>query len=110
MARSQPLRSLRARLVAGLLALTVVGLAASGAGIYKALADYLRNRLDSQLSDSRAPVYNELAQGERFGRRLPSGRSVIPSTTFGELRRPSGVNGAVRRDRPAEAGPARAAR
>jgi two-component system OmpR family sensor kinase len=77
--------------VAGLLALTVVGLAASGAGIYKSLADYLRNRLDSQLSDSRAPVYNELARGERFGRRLPSGQSVIPSTTFGELRRPSGA-------------------
>jgi two-component system OmpR family sensor kinase len=76
--------------VAGLLALTVVGLAASGAGVYKALADYLRHRLDSQLSDSRAPVYNELAQGERFSRRLPSGRAVIPSGTFGELRRPVG--------------------
>jgi two-component system, OmpR family, sensor kinase len=82
----KPLRSLRARLVAGLLALTVVGLAASGAGIYKALSDYLRHRLDSQLSDSRAPVYNELAAGQRFGRRLPTGKSVIPSGTFGELR------------------------
>jgi two-component system OmpR family sensor kinase len=77
--------------VAGLLALTVVGLAASGAGVYKALADYLGHRLDSQLSDSRAPVYNELAQGEHFSRRLPSGRSVIPSGTFGELRRPGGT-------------------
>jgi len=76
--------------VAGLLALTVMGLTASGAGVYKALSDYLRHRLDSQLSDSRAPVYNELAQGERFSRRLPSGRSVIPSGTFGELRRPVG--------------------
>jgi two-component system OmpR family sensor kinase len=84
---TQPLRSLRARLVAGLLALTVVGLAASGAGIYKALSDYLRHRLDSQLSDSRTPVYNELASGRAFGRRLPTGRSVIPSGTFGELRR-----------------------
>jgi len=85
--RPQPLRSLRARLVAGLLALTVVGLAASGAGIYKALSGYLRHRLDSQLSDSRTPVYNELASGRAFGRRLPTGRSVIPSGTFGELRR-----------------------
>jgi hypothetical protein len=76
--------------VAGLLALTVVGLAASGVGIYKALSDYLRHRLDSQLSDSRTPVYNELASGQRFGRRLPTGRSVIPSGTFGELRRGSG--------------------
>jgi two-component system, OmpR family, sensor kinase len=85
--RSKPFRSLRSRLVAGLLALTVVGLAASGAGIYKALSDYLRHRLDSQLWESRAPVYNELAaSGRTFGRRLPSGRSVIPSGTFGELR------------------------
>jgi two-component system OmpR family sensor kinase len=76
--------------VAGLLALTVVGLAASGAGIYKALSDYLRHRLDSQLSDSRTPIYNELASGQRFGRRLPTGRSVIPSGTFGELRRGTG--------------------
>jgi len=91
--RLQPLRSLRARLVAGLLALTVVGLAASGAGIYKALSDYLRHRLDSQLSDSRTPVYNELASGRAFGRRLPTGRSVIPSGTFGELRRGSSDDG-----------------
>ncbi len=76
--------------MAGLLALTVVGLLASGGGIYKALSDYLRHRLDGQLSDSRTPVLNELAQGERFGRRLPSGKSVIPSGTFGELRRPGG--------------------
>ena len=74
----KPLRSLRARLVAGLLALTVVGLAASGAGIYKALSDYLRHRLDSQLSDSRSAVYNELASGRAFGRRLPSGRHGHP--------------------------------
>ena len=86
MTQSKPFRSLRSRLVAGLLALTVVGLAASGAGIYKALSDYLRHRLDSQLSDSRAPVYNELASGRAFGRRLPTGTSVIPSGTFGELR------------------------
>ena len=76
--------------MAGLLALTVVGLAASGGGIYKALSDHLRNRLDAQLKASLAPVYNELARGEQFSRRLPSGRSVIPSGTFGELRRASG--------------------
>src|SRR5581483_2317938 len=84
------MRSLRARLVAGLLALTVVGLGASSAGIYKALADYLHARLDAQLRDSQTAVVNELAQG-RFTRRLPSGRSVIPSGTFGELRRPDGT-------------------
>jgi len=85
------MRSLRARLVAGLLALTVVGLGASSAGIYKALADYLHARLDAQLRDSQTAVVNELAQGGRFTRRLPSGRSVIPSGTFGELRRPNGT-------------------
>jgi hypothetical protein len=72
--RVKPLRSLRARLVVGLLALTVVGLGASGAGIYKALADYLHARLDAQLVDSQTAVFNELAQGGRFTRRLPSGR------------------------------------
>ncbi|HKN40496.1 MAG TPA: HAMP domain-containing sensor histidine kinase [Acidimicrobiia bacterium] len=75
----------------GLLALTVVGLGASSAGIYKALADYLHHRLDAQLRDSQTAVFNELAQGGRFSRRLPSGRSVIPSGTFGELRRPDGT-------------------
>jgi hypothetical protein len=89
--RAKPLRSLRARLVAGLLALTVVGLAASGAGIYKALSDYLGHRLDSQLSDSRTPVLNELASGRSFSRHLPTGRSVIPSGTYGELRQAGSV-------------------
>jgi two-component system, OmpR family, sensor kinase len=84
------LRSLKARLVAGLLALTMVGLAASGGGIYKALSDYLRDRLDSQLRATLQPVYNELARGEKFSRRLPTGRLFIPDGTFGELRRPNG--------------------
>ena len=84
------MRSLKARLVAGLLALTMVGLAASGAGIYKALSDYLRGRLDSQLRATLEPVYNELARGEKFSRRLPTGRLFIPGGTFGELRRPNG--------------------
>ncbi len=84
------MRSLKARLVTGLLALTVVGLAASGGGIYKALSDYLRGRLDSQLKASLAPVYNELARGQQFSRRLPTGRLFIPGGTFGELHRPNG--------------------
>jgi two-component system OmpR family sensor kinase len=72
--------------LAGVLAITVVGLAAGGAGIYTALSDYLRDRLDSQLKASLQPVYNELAAGQQFGRRFPTGRSFIPSETFGELR------------------------
>ena len=69
-----------------MLAITVVGLAAGGAGIYRALSDYLNDRLDSQLKASLQPVYNELAAGQQFGRRFPTGRSFIPSETFGELR------------------------
>ncbi|HEV3363456.1 MAG TPA: HAMP domain-containing sensor histidine kinase, partial [Acidimicrobiia bacterium] len=91
MPRFKPLRSLRARLVAGVLALTVVGFAAGGAGIYKALSEYLRHRLDSQLKTSLEPVYNELAAGQHFGRRFPTGKSFIPDGTFGELRRSGGT-------------------
>jgi two-component system OmpR family sensor kinase len=82
--------SLRTRLVAGLLALAAAGLTASGVAVYVATGTFLRDRIDQQLLDSRRPVLNELAQGERFLRRLPSGRSVIPTGTFGELRRADG--------------------
>src|SRR5918912_785026 len=82
--------SLRARLLAGLLVLAAAGLTASGVAVYAATGTFLRDRIDQQLLDSRQPVLNELAQGERFFRRLPSGRSVIPTGTFGELRRADG--------------------
>ncbi len=90
--RFKQLRSLRTRLVAGVLALTVLGLAAGGGGVYTALSDYLRDRLDSQLKASLQPVYNELAAGQQFGRRFPTGRSFIPEGTFGELRRAVGTS------------------
>jgi two-component system, OmpR family, sensor kinase len=82
--------SLRARLLAGLLALAAAGLTVSAGAVYAATGTFLRQRIDQQLLDSRRPVLNELAQGERFLRRLPSGRSVIPTGTYGELRRSDG--------------------
>jgi two-component system, OmpR family, sensor kinase len=82
--------SLRARLLAGLLALVTAGLAVSGTVVYRALEDSLRRRVDEQLEQSRTAVLTELARGERFGAPFSSGRSVIPSGTFGEWRRPDG--------------------
>jgi two-component system OmpR family sensor kinase len=83
--------SLRARLLAGLLALVTAGLAVSGTLVYRALEDSLRRRVDQQLEQSRTAVLTELARGERFGLPFSSGRSVIPSGTFGEWRRPDGA-------------------
>jgi two-component system OmpR family sensor kinase len=83
-------RSLRARLVAGLLALAAAGLAGSAVAVYAATDNFLRGRIDQQLLDSRTAVLSELAQGQRFSRHSPSGRSVIPTGTFGELRRSDG--------------------
>jgi two-component system OmpR family sensor kinase len=100
--------SLRVRLLAGLLVLAAAGLATSAVAVYAATESFLRDRIDEQLSDSRTPVLAELAQGVRFSHRFPSGRSVIPGGTFGELRRPDGL--VVRyseRDRPAPTLPAR---
>jgi two-component system, OmpR family, sensor kinase len=83
--------SLRARLLAGLLALVTAGLAVSGTVVYRALEDSLRRRVDQQLEQSRTAVLTELARGERFGLPFSSGRTVIPSGTFGEWRRPDGA-------------------
>ncbi|MEA2828025.1 MAG: two-component system, OmpR family, sensor kinase [Actinomycetota bacterium] len=84
-------RSLRGRLVAGLLAVTAVGVLVLGFGTYRALAGFLQNRTDQQLRDSQDPVYRELARGEDFpGHHRPSGQSVILTGTFAELRHPDG--------------------
>jgi two-component system, OmpR family, sensor kinase len=98
--------SLRTRLLAGLLALVTAGLAVSGTVVYRALEDSLRRRVDQQLEQSRTAVLTELARGERFGSPFSSGRSVIPSGTFGEWRRPDGaVLRYVERTRPVPALP-----
>jgi two-component system OmpR family sensor kinase len=102
--------SLRARLLAGLLALVAAGLAVSGTVVYRALEDSLRRRVDQQLAQSRSAVLTELARGERLGFPFPSGRSVIPSGTFGEWRRPDGaVLRYVERTRPVPLLPSRLA-
>ncbi len=84
------LRSLRARLVAGLLAVAAVGVLVLGFGTYRALAGFLQSRTDQQLRDSQYPVYGELAREDFPGHRRPSGESVILTGTFAELRHPGG--------------------
>ncbi len=82
--------SLRRRLLVSLAVLVAAGLFASGAAVYTTLEGFLRERVDEQLADSRAAVLSELVQGE-VPRSFTTGRSVIPSGTYGELRRPSGL-------------------
>ncbi|MEA2717060.1 MAG: two-component system, OmpR family, sensor kinase [Actinomycetota bacterium] len=84
------LRSLRGRLVAGLLAVAAVGVLVLGFGTYRALAGFLQSRTDQQLRDSQYPVYGELAREDFPGHRRPSGESVILTGTFAELRRGDG--------------------
>ena len=84
------LRSLRGRLVAGLLAVAAVGVLVLGFGTYRALAGFLQSRTEQQLRDSQYPVYGELTREDFPGRRRPSGESVILSGTFAELRHPDG--------------------
>jgi len=84
------LRSLRARLVAGLLVVAAVGLLVAGFGTYRALAGFLQSRTDQQLRDSQYPVYLELAREDFPGHRRPSGEAVILTGTFAELRLPDG--------------------
>jgi len=85
------LRSLRSRLVVGLLAVTAVGVLVLGFGTYRALAGFLEARTDQQLRASQYPVYDELAREDFPGQRRPSGESVIPTGTFGELRHGEGT-------------------
>ncbi|MCA1656857.1 MAG: HAMP domain-containing histidine kinase [Actinobacteria bacterium] len=82
------LRSLRGRLVAGLLAVVAIGLFGASVGIYAALGTFLQSRTDEQLRNSRQAVLTELQRGASFAGDLtiPSGTSVIPDGTYGELR------------------------
>src|SRR5207253_10951516 len=84
------LRSLRARLVAGLLAVAAVGVLILGFGTYRALSGFLQSRTDQQLRDSQYPVYGELTREDFPGHRRPSGESVILTGTFSELRQRDG--------------------
>ncbi len=86
------LRSLRGRLVAGLLAVVAIGLLGTSVGIYAALGNFLQSRIDQQLRDSRRAVLTELERGADYPGQLTdaSGSTVIPDGTYGELRDAAG--------------------
>jgi two-component system, OmpR family, sensor kinase len=71
--------SLRARLLAGVLAMTAVGLLAAGGGTYLALRSFLLDRVDQQLMAARAAVGRGLRQ---------SGTSTIDTTTLDRVAPP----------------------
>src|ERR1700687_1346081 len=56
--------SLRIRLLAGLAALVILGLAAFGCGTYLSLDHFLRGRLDQQLTDAAVGVANDTTVGD----------------------------------------------
>ena len=78
--------SLKARLLAGILLVVAAGLAGANLATYRALSTFLEQRVDGQLRDSRAPVFSELSRGGVFPGSRPSGRTVILSGTYAELR------------------------
>src|ERR1700679_3954704 len=95
--------SLRTRLVVLLVALAVLGLAAADFASYRALHNYLYDRVDQQLESAIRPVSTFLADkagegeaAEGFGRPGPGegggpggpgpGGSHLPDTAYGQLR------------------------
>ena len=86
--------SLRARLLLGVLGVVAAGLLAANVATYAALGRFLEQRIDQQLQDSQLPVFSELSRGAAFpGSRSgrPSGKAVILSGTYAELRQPFGT-------------------
>ncbi len=81
--------SLRARLLASLLALLVVGLVVADVATWGALRSFLYERVDQQLAAAQAPVAEELAllHPHPLG---PSARAAIPTGTYGIFLDPSG--------------------
>ncbi len=71
--------SLRARLLAGVLVMTAVGLLAAGGGTYLALRSFLLDRVNQQLMATRASVGRGLRQ---------SHEGTIDSTTLGQVAPP----------------------
>jgi two-component system, OmpR family, sensor kinase len=98
--------SLRTRLLVLLVALAAVGLAAADFASYRALHNYLYDRVDQQLESAIGPVTTFLAHkagegepaggfgpgpgAEAGGRGGPPPGSHLPDTAFGELRDASG--------------------
>jgi two-component system OmpR family sensor kinase len=102
--RSPRSLSLRTRLVVLLMALAVVGLAAADFASYRALHNYLFDRVDQQLESAVVPVSTFLAhqageteaaaglagpgpdEGGGPGGPGPAGGSHLPNTAYGQLR------------------------
>ncbi|MDQ6898541.1 MAG: HAMP domain-containing histidine kinase [Candidatus Dormibacteraeota bacterium] len=84
------IRSLRGRLVVGLVLLVIVGLAISSVATYVALQSFLLQRVDDQLltgRDSAARYLLDLRSGAPSRGSFPPS---FPSGTFAELRSPDG--------------------
>ena len=86
--------SLRARLLAGLLALTAAGLLLAGGITYAEQRSFAYQRVDDQTRDAPFVLGRALDGGDgerrpatgRAGRRATAGRSARPPGTYGELR------------------------
>jgi two-component system, OmpR family, sensor kinase len=78
--------SLRARLLAGVLAMTAVGLLAAGGGTYLALRSFLFDRVDQQLMAARAAVGRAVRQSHTSTIDTTTLDQVAPPVAFVEVR------------------------
>ena len=82
--------SLRARLLAGVLVVTAVGLLAAGGGTYLALRSFLLDRVEQQLMATRASVGRGLRQSSTSTIDTTTLDRVAPPIAFVEVRDASG--------------------
>ena len=82
--------SLRARLLAGVLVMTAVGLLAAAGGTYLALRSFLLHRVDQQLMASRAAVGRGLRQSPTRTISPATLDQVAPPVAFVEVRNAAG--------------------
>jgi two-component system, OmpR family, sensor kinase len=82
--------SLRARLLAGVLVMTAVGLLAAGGGTYLALRSFLLDRVDQQLMAARASVGRGLRQSRTSTIDTTTLDRVAPPIAFVEVRDAAG--------------------
>jgi two-component system, OmpR family, sensor kinase len=87
-------RSLRARLLAGLILLVAFGLLVSASATYLALHSFLDQRLKDQLSGDRVAALASLGSIDsgRQGGRGPQAPSVFPPGTYAALYTPDGLS------------------
>ncbi len=82
--------SLRVRLLAGVLAMTAVGLVAAGGGTYLALRSFLLGRVDQQLMAARAATGRGLRQSTTSTIDTTTLNQVAPPVAFVEIRDAAG--------------------